>query len=210
VPENLPQFEIVSPGDNQIFTDSSLTALVAGTAPRGISRVEYYINDNLLDTAYAQPFSLQKNISFLANGLYNLKARMCDDIDNCATDNVEFNLIVSNNNNSNKEVAVKLLEPANGLAINNIDFPLRVVAAVDNANAVARANFFYTDSAGNAAKEIAASSHITDGEITVAWKKIPPTGTYKIYCEIITWDKRSIKTPGTSLVVNNTATSTQP
>ena len=48
LPENIPTLEILSPNSNDTLTDATLRVSIQATAARNISRVEYYINENLL------------------------------------------------------------------------------------------------------------------------------------------------------------------
>jgi 1A family penicillin-binding protein len=204
-PENLPQLYITKPDNNEIITNSILVAQIEATAPRGINRAEYYVNDNLLTVNSSYPFGLEKRIDFMPNGFYNLKVMACDDIDNCTTKNVEFNLILPTNQ-IYKELNVKLIEPTNGLAVSNIDFPLSIRVNVNNPGQVAKANFFYQNEIDKITIPITTVQKIIGNEIVGVWEKIPTSGNYKIYCEIITWDKKTQKSVSANLVINNTET----
>ena len=92
--ENIPSFEIITPTNNQSVIEPTLSAQIRATAPRGINRAEYYIDNNLIATSSSYPFGFNNNVNFLTNGFHNLKIRVCDDIDNCAEKSVEFNLML--------------------------------------------------------------------------------------------------------------------
>jgi hypothetical protein len=199
-PENQPRFDIITPENNDTLTDALLNVRIEASAPRGVNRAEYYINDNLLDTVTSYPFNLEKRIDFLANGFYNLKVRVCDDIDNCASKNLEVNIVLPQNN-VNKEVNFNVVSPMNGLAVNNIDFPLNIEIYVDNPGQVARANFFYTAATSSESVAIATLNNLTGNSVIAPWTEIPASGTYKINIEIVTWDKKTKKSPPITITV---------
>ena len=89
-----PRVTITSPSENQIITNRFLTATINTSAPRGVVRVEYYLNDQLLKTIFNPPFNLEVLISdsTIQNGFYQLKAVAYDDIDNQGSDTINSNL----------------------------------------------------------------------------------------------------------------------
>jgi len=202
LPENIPTLKIVYPGNNQAILEPLLIARVSVSAPRGISRVEYYINDNLLFTNYNYPYSLEKRIDFLTNGFHNLKIKACDDVDNCKSESREFNLILENNP-INNETSISLTAPGNGLAVSNIDFPLSFELNVTNPKPIARVNIFALKEGETEPLIINTIAPVESNKIIWAWPKTPASGTYKVYAEADTWDKRTLKTNEAVLIVNN-------
>lgn len=91
-PESKPILSIIAPGNNQTIADQLLSVQVSATAPRGINRIEYYIDAYLFSSETAYPFNLNKSVSSLENGLHSLTVRACDDVDNCSEQKIEFNL----------------------------------------------------------------------------------------------------------------------
>ncbi|MBU2415840.1 PBP1A family penicillin-binding protein [Patescibacteria group bacterium] len=192
--ENRPLFNIVQPTNNQIIAESLFISNIQASAPRGINRAEYYINDNLLSINKTYPFNLEKNISFLNNGYYKLTVQVCDDIDNCSKQSLEFNLILDQQQNNN-DIIVSWLEPSNGVAISNIDFPLNLKFNINNPQKVVKINMF----AVNNSEENSSTSSLPvllevlqSIDNTIIESKLQKDfllpGTYKIYAEIHTWD----------------------
>ncbi|PIR66700.1 MAG: hypothetical protein COU51_02585 [Parcubacteria group bacterium CG10_big_fil_rev_8_21_14_0_10_36_14] len=120
VPINKPQISITSPGNND-SVGRSFTVSVKTSAPRGVSRVEYYIDDSLLYTANVYPF--YGNISLpsgIGSGFHRLKVVSYDDIDN--NNNHEINI----NTTSGGGVANEFvwISPQNNFVI--ISFPINI------------------------------------------------------------------------------------
>ena len=201
LPENAPSLEILSPSDKGTVNENILFSRVNVSAPRGVSRVEYYINDNLFHVSREYPYSLAKNISFLNNGYHNLKIVVCDDVDNCTSKQIEFNLSAEGVGNQEK-AEVTLLEPSGSLAVSNIDFPLEFKFAINNYVGVAKMEIYFTDEAG-AKKIIKKIEPIESDVVGVFWDKAPPTGTYKVGAEAIGWNGSNALTEEVYIVVTN-------
>ncbi len=209
--ENKPEIRLVSPSSNQTILDQTLIAQVSVSAKRGVNRVQYYINDNLFFVNYDYPYSLNRSVGFLSNGFHNLKALVCDDVDNCTEAQVEFNLILENNNTSGSS-EINLESPASGLALSNIDFPVNLVFKLSSYTMVAKINV-YKMNEGGAPELLGTIGPINNDGVIYQWTKIPKSGTYTLYGEAVTWSKKSVKSHDTILIVNNleqTATSTNP
>lgn len=203
IPENLPEIEIVAPGNNDTLTEPWLNVRIDASAPRGINRVEYYINDNLIFSNFNYPFNLERNISFLPNGFYNLKAKACDDIDNCTTAEIEFNFVLPNNSKTT-DLQYSLLEPSGGVSLNNIDFPYNIAVSVNQPNLVAAVNFYYTSAAGGPTVLIESRPPGDGNLINSKWMTAPPSGNYKIFVELVTWTKKTLKTDEVTINITNT------
>jgi 1A family penicillin-binding protein len=199
--ENIPTLEILSPASNDTLTDPILRVSIETSAKRNVSQVEYYINENLLATIESEPFNLEKDISFLNNGFHNLKVKACDDVSNCQTKNLEFNLNLANNTGS-KELSVSIFEPSNGLALSNIDFPFNIKLNIKNPSSANKIDLFYKSGAGVPIL-ISSTQSINTNIVTILWDKIPASGTYKIYAEATAWTKEVIKTDEVIISINN-------
>ncbi|MEA1963089.1 MAG: penicillin-binding protein [Patescibacteria group bacterium] len=201
IPENLPQMEIISPINNQAILEPILFSRITATAPREINRAEYYINDNLLHIANSYPFNLAKQISFLNNGFHNLKIKICDDVDNCAIKEVEFNLILKNNINKPDDFTLKLTFPTSGLALSNIDFPLSLKAEINNPEYVSAITFYYINEKTRENK-ISAITDLKDVN-EYLWTEAPASGTYGIFARANTWTNKIIESEEVVVTMNN-------
>jgi len=201
-PENRPEFEILSPTSNQTVMEPLLTARIKASAPRGINRAEYYIDNNLIISNNAFPFNLEKNINFLNNGFHNLKVRVCDDIDNCSEQSLEFNLILDEEAGAGGETNISWLEPTDGIAINSIDFPVNLKMEVSNPRQTARIDIFMAEENKNSIL-MGKIQPIENGIVSGEWKKIPAPGTYKLYGEAHSWSGQTKKSEEITVTVSN-------
>ena len=147
------------------------------------------------------PFNLEKDISFLNNGFHNLKVKACDDASNCQSKSLEFNLNLVNNSGG-KELSVSIIEPSNGLALSNIDFPINIRLSVTNPTSANKIDLFYKPENGEPIL-INTFQPVAGNFLTFSWTQAPLSGTYKIYAEADTWTKEIIKTNEIIISVNN-------
>ena len=201
--ENLPELKILSPINNAPIVNPFLSARVKVSAPRGINRVEYYIDDNLFFISSSYPYNLAKKINFLKNGFHNLKIRACDDIDNCRTKELEFNLILENENKKEK-TNISLDSSLNGLSLNYIDFPLTIKFKINNPLGAANLKVFaYSDTDPDKKILIQKIAPLDFENINASWDKIPPSGTYNVYGELLDWEGNILKSNKIILIINN-------
>jgi 1A family penicillin-binding protein len=199
-PENQPQFSIENLTDKQIITEQSLRAGVSASAPRGVSRAEYYIDDNLIETNRSTPFNLEKNISFLPNGFHNLKVKVCDGIDNCSEKSLEFNLII-NGNQASGDINISWADLSNGLTLKNTDFPFSLKIKVSNPTQTARIDFYYQIENGE--KTLIKSHSPINAELTeIFWSKPPVPGNYKLSAEARGWGGQTAKTEELAVTIS--------
>ncbi|PIV51951.1 hypothetical protein COX67_03065 [Candidatus Falkowbacteria bacterium CG_4_10_14_0_2_um_filter_36_22] len=204
--ENKPKFFILEPANNQIILEPLLATKIEATAPRGINRAEYYINDNLIFTNYSYPFNLEKEINFLNNGFHGLTVKVCDDVDNCSSEKVEFNLILDEEQKIKKgDININLIEPANGLAVNNIDFPLILKTNINNPILTAKVIFYYQQD-NEDPQAIATAFPEQKNEVAASWPNIPPSNIYAVYAEAFGWDGSTIKSDKITISITNTNT----
>lgn len=139
VPANKPQISITSPASNASVGRSFIIA-VKTSAPRGVGRVEYYIDDSLLYTAKNYPFYGSINLpSSVGSGFHLVKAISYDDIDN--SNSHEINVNVTSGSGSN---GFSWLSPKNNSVINS--FPINITF---NSGGASNVSLWYTKSGKN-------------------------------------------------------------
>jgi len=92
IPANKPQVAILSPQNNS-SVDRNFSVTVRVSAPRGVSRVEYYIDDKFVSTSNYSPFNGSIMIpGDISKGFHSLKAIAYDDVDNSSSHEIFINL----------------------------------------------------------------------------------------------------------------------
>jgi len=207
-PESNPVISIDSPNNNQTITDQLLNVQISATSPRGINRTEYYIDGYLFSSSTSYPFGLNKSVSSLSNGFHNLTVRVCDDIDNCSEQKIEFNL-TKNNQPKIIKISIALTQPVEPASIIKYDFPLLLKAEVTNPEQVAGVTFYFKNSIGKAQQ--ITQSQIIDKTAEAMMINILTPGSYKFYAEARGWYGQTATSEEISVTVNNlpsTATTT--
>ena len=187
VPENLPTFTVVTPKNNDTIAEPFLISRVEASAPRGINRVEYYLDNNLLYVNSSYPFNLEKQIPFVSNGYHTLTVKVCDDISNCSSQDVNFNL---NQTNQISEPPVILKINTKKWDVSSQDFPLKYQISFDNNEYVAKLELLYKNSED---KEylINQIQTISGNSYEMSWLQAPDPGNYTVFARVSTWGNKT-------------------
>jgi 1A family penicillin-binding protein len=95
IPGNRPDIEITSPDTGEKLTSRHLQLAADADAPRGVDRVEYYIDGLYLTTDHSSPFSTYVMLpNTIDRGWHNLQAVAYDDVDNSSTHEISINVQV--------------------------------------------------------------------------------------------------------------------
>ena len=200
--ENKPKVKILSPGNKKTIKTHELIVTVQTSAPRGVNHVSYYINNHLVSKTSRFPFSLNENLSYLKNGEHSLRTRACDDVYNCQEDEIKFKLDIKNNL-IYENINLELLEPINGLAISNFDFPIKLKTQNNNSSQVAAINYYLVNE--DMEKILIGLNEPVKSTINeIFWDTPPPSGTYKVFAESASWASQVQKTNESILIINNT------
>src|SRR3989339_1798172 len=90
--ELIPTLEIVFPKENEIFTTRQIDTDIRVSAPRGINKVSYEIDNLPAGIIKEHPFNLNKYIKWLENGTHILRVIPEDDVGNLIEKEVLFKL----------------------------------------------------------------------------------------------------------------------
>jgi 1A family penicillin-binding protein len=203
-PENRPSFTITGLTDGQIITDPNLTAQIQATAPRGINRAEYYINDNLFYVNKSFPFDLNKNASVISLGQHDLNVRVCDDIDNCSEQKLSLNFRIEGAGQGG-EISLTWIKPAKDVTLVNKDFPFSFKTKIIQQGQLAKI-VFYSLAKGSSTPEIIKTfAPVEQDQLEAIWQNIPASGIYKIYVAGYGWNQESVKSREITVIMKNAA-----
>jgi 1A family penicillin-binding protein len=202
--ENKPEVSFIKPLNNENITDKKIKFLIRATAKRDINRADYYINNNLIGTSFNYPYSLTKEVDFLSNGFHNLSVQVCDDVENCTSKNIEFNLLLDNNISPIK-VTTSITNPTKGVALSNIDFPLTITNKINYPKTIANIQCYYIDENNNELL-INKIEPINNLNEYCVWEKIPKSGTYYIFNKTKTWGGSVVESEKIILIINKSNT----
>lgn len=185
VPQNFPTLTLISPQDKQTLEAYPIKFQVQASAPRGISRVLYQIDNQDIGTATASPFGLELNALSFENGYHQLKVTAFDDIDNATSLQIEVNLKLPA-----APPQINWLSPRDGATYYKSNFPLNFSFSATKNNEI-QSLVFYSQGFGSLAQKIAEFSEIKAEPMNFTWPTATATGYYEIYAVITTKDGQS-------------------
>ena len=98
LPGDKPSLSIVEPSDGATVSGSVINFRVEASAPRGISRVEFYVDDKLINESRVSPYvGRYLPDTRIPNGFHKMRAVAYDDIDNSQSAEINFNLFIEKN-----------------------------------------------------------------------------------------------------------------
>jgi membrane peptidoglycan carboxypeptidase len=174
VPSNFPSVEITSPDKND-DVDRTITISVDADAPRGVSRVEFYIDGQYLGSDTRSPYKLVTDIpSSIGRGVHSIKAIAYDDVDNAGSDTVSINI-----EEDAGAALLELIDPNNGQTIERTDETYTIVLSLEDPEKYQSVTVY--------AEELSTGSRSTVGEVvnpdspflTLEWN-LPTTGTWAL------------------------------
>lgn len=91
-PENKPIIKIESPEEGVVVNENIIKIKVSASAPRGIKTIKYKINESIL-LGDGSEREINAALDNLENGYQKITATACDDVGNCESDTINFNLV---------------------------------------------------------------------------------------------------------------------
>jgi len=172
---NRPTISITSPRRNQSITNRNLSASVSTSAPRGVVRVEYYLNNQLLKSVTAPPFNLDVFIEdpAIRAGFYTLKAIAYDDVDNSNSASVNLNMQLPS-----APPTLTWLSPE---AESTISLPLKIEADINNVDNIDKIDLYYK--ANDQINYINTIRQFPGDKLLAQWFSAP-ANYYTLYAEI--------------------------
>lgn len=184
VEANRPSISINSPSNGATINSNSLDVQVSVSAPRGISRVEYYLDNKLISTVNA-PFNLHYFISnFFVKGYHTLRAVAYDDVDNSNEAKIDLNLMI--------DLALPsatLFTPQNGSAFVLNNFPIPVGIKLNDVLATDKVEFFQRLVGSSNVQTIGTIISPLKQNVLINWLRVADPGEYDLYGEIISGNK---------------------
>jgi len=187
LPEYKPTIKILKPKNNDKITFRSLDLEVQASAPRGVAKVEYYIEDSLIGTATQAPFDLTGYIGdpAIGSGFYDLIATAYDGVGNRASDQISLNLMLEE-----LPLTINLTKPQNNQVIKADSFPQELQASLSSIDNISQIVFYLEDQFGQI-QVLATIKQISSTNINSIWLEEPKTGNYKIYAKAFDNQNRS-------------------
>jgi len=191
--EDKPNLNWNSPNNNQTINQSNLSMNVDVSAPRGVRRVEYFLDDQLIGTSYSSPFNFNYQINpFIINGRHELKAIAFDDRDNFRAQSIYIDIDLDS---SSRDFNLIWLKPSNGDTLNLLDFPITLELNIDKPEKIKKIDLYYVDP-DNKSRWFTYLEYPSQNKLSVTWDKDLSPGAYKLYMVVKDQFNNLITTPG--------------
>jgi hypothetical protein len=183
--EDKPSITINSPFEGETLSGDIVTFRVEANAPRGISRVEFYVDDVLVAQSRTSPYTGRYIPDpNLANGFHEMKAIAYDDIDNNESAQVNFNLLLNKTN-----ISLDWKKPSQGNIFSEFDFPVQLEIGLPGSD-YQKIEIFATPKENPSQYSLIRTITSISPTITTFWSNIPETGgEYELYT--ILWDQNN-------------------
>ncbi|MCD4760936.1 penicillin-binding protein [bacterium] len=192
-----PSLSWQAPNNNQTISQSHFTMQVQASAPQGVDRVEYWLDDEKIATSYDEPFNYAYQINpFLSNGQHRLRAIAFDGQDNFREKIINIKLEIDS---SDRDYNLIWMEPSNGETISINDLPLTLEINLDQPNKVQKIDFYYLDP-DNKSRWFAYIQSPYLNDMSVVLDKDLSSGVYKLYMVVKDLSGNLITTPG--IIIN--------
>lgn len=170
--ENQPKVEIISPDNNDVIDDSDLTVKVEVSAPLGVKKVEFYVDDDLFGSDSTGPYAFTYDLSTVSNGIHKLTAKAYDIVDNSTETNISVNIKID------RPPVVNITAPSGNAILGSIDFPLQISADIYASSGLKNVKFYQSSATGD--ELISTVKSNGSNSYQVNWP-FPGTGSYRVY-----------------------------
>lgn len=182
--EDQPEIEINSPL-NSTVSSNNITVSVSGEAPRGVQRIEYYLDNNLVGTELLNGVTISNNYiaqlslpNIFSNGDHLLKVVIYDDLNNDAEDATNINLQIPNNPIKNN--VVEFISPTQNSSINANNLPYTISVKITAPGEVRKIDFYWLSKLDNSSQLITSTTEI-DESVSISLEEVPKKGSYELY-----------------------------
>jgi len=203
-PEFKPKIQITEPGNKETITGGAIEVKVKTSAPKGVDKVKYYLNNHLFQTLDSYPFNLGADIDFLKSGYHELRAYSCDEVGNCAGEKILFNYKNSSNKQNAKPDA-SWIKPKSNLSLNPSNFPFVLKLKVTNSFKAAKITILaeQTGTSSPQTQSLKTVSPFNSSFMEFSLEKPLKNGSYKVHPRIYTWDGETINASEIYLNISN-------
>ncbi len=181
LPSLKPTVTMVTPAFGQTITTPTVAVQAAANAPRGISRIEYFIGDQILGSARTAPWDITVSLAGVSNGFQKLRAVAYDDIDNNASAEIELNLQLPY-----IPTDISWINPRAGATFFKSSFPLTIEYTLNKLGDVKAVDFYYDHMAGGrTGVNIITVTDFPSKNLSFKWLgKTAVPGPYELYAKI--------------------------
>jgi penicillin-binding protein 1C len=205
VPKNFPNVRIQTPESDDDVDSRSFIISVSADAPRGVRRVEFYIDGQYLGSDTSSPWSLSTTIpSSISRGVHTLKTIAYDDIDNTGSDTVTIELNADAGSDS-----LEIIDPKNGQTIERVSERYTVVVSLEDPEDYQSISVYAEDLSDGSTTLAGQTLNPSSPFLTFDWT-LPASGTWALSARAISDDGATeLSTAGVLVEVVEASTSNE-
>lgn len=191
-PELQPSIGWISPQNNQVLNQANLNLQVSASAPRGVRRVEFFMDDKKIGESFGPVYELNYQINpYLSNGAHQLRAIAFDDLENFKAADLNIDLRLDQ---AERNFNITWLEPDNGETVAQSQLPLTLKLSIDKPQNVKKIDFYYLRP-DETSQWFAYVENPNAAQISVAWGQGLGPGLYKFYLVVKDQGDNLVTTP---------------
>ncbi len=176
-PEDQPSISILSPSENQNINSTSINVSVQSSAPRGVKKVEYFLDNDKVGENFNAPFGTTINLNpFVSNGQHRLRAIASDDIGNYKEALINLNIQLDQ---SLRAFNLQWQDPQNNTNIATASLPYTLRLSLDKPENIKKIDFYYKDQSENS--QWFAYLENPGNSPSVSWGASLAPGSYRLY-----------------------------
>lgn len=181
IPTNKPSIHFTSPSNNADISNMQIFAAINVSAPRGLAKVEYYLDNVLLEVKFYPPYDLNYFFrSYFTRGYHKLRAIAFDDVENSSEDSIDVNVQVDL-----PMPGFNWLSPANNSVFERNQLPINISGNVSDLSSTKKVNF-YARNKDTGATTLAGTVIAPDNNVvSLRWGDLAPAGNYEIFAELV-------------------------
>lgn len=176
VPENFPSISFVTPENNMTVSERSPNIVINAYARRGISKVEYYVDNEIIATITRYPWGGAIPIpNRFAKGFHALSASAYDDVGNRSDAEVLINLTAEPS-----PLQILWTKPVNGQSLYNSQFPYDINFSIQDIQGIQKLSLALKDESGQLIQTIGTVDAPKLSNFSMLWRAYPGSGQYFI------------------------------
>lgn len=175
----IPTLTVLSPTPGSVLNSRHFTTNIQVSAPRGVSKVTYFIDKQKIATVDTYPFTLDTFVRSIENGTHELSLIVEDDVGNHVEQVIPFTL-----NAADEAPYVSWVRTAESLQ--PTDFPVTLFLNPFKLQKIREVRVFAERNGGgkNTLSVINNFSSLFNEQIPVVWNETPASGTWTLSTEI--------------------------
>ncbi len=177
----IPSLTVLSPTPGEVLNSRQITTSIQVSAPRGVSKVTYFIDKRAVGIVNTFPFNLDTYVRDIENGAHELTLRVEDDIGNHLEQSIPFTLQA-------QDESPYVTWVRGGTSLSRDDFPASFFLNPFKINKIREIRVYTQKDGGSRSLLTVVSdfSNLFNDQITITWPTPPETGAWKLSSEITT------------------------